>query len=341
VADLEFERGVPVDIVVEYARTKTTVASFRVGFRTRDADALMQRAVEAAEAAEVAVVFVGTTAEWETEGRDRTTLGLPGRQEELVRRVAAVNPRTVVVVNAGAPIEMSWADDVAAVLQCWFGGEEMSEALARVLIGSAEPSGRLPMTIPMKLEHNPSHGNFPGENGVVRYGEGLFMGYRGYEFRGIGPHFPFGHGVGYTKFAFSEPTATDTTFRSGETIRLAIEVRNIGDRAGSEVVQCYVAPKAPRLARPLKELKDFAKVYLEAGESTTVTLELHDRAFAYWDPGQSDWETVTARFPSISTQVAAHDRRPPGWQVDPGIYELQIGRSSEEILRRLSIEVVS
>ena len=181
VADVHFEKDVPVDMVVEYAFSDTSLAGFRVGFRTADGDALLERAVAAAAAADVAIVCVGTSAETETEGRDRTTLALPGRQAELVRRVAAANNRTVVVVNAAAPVDMEWADDVAAVLQCWFGGQEMAGGLVDVLVGTAEPGGRLPTTLPIRLEHAPSHANFPGENGQLRYGEGLFMGYRGYE----------------------------------------------------------------------------------------------------------------------------------------------------------------
>jgi beta-glucosidase len=341
VGGIELVEGVPVDVVVEYVRVDTMVASFRVGFRTRDTDGLMERAVAAAEAADVAVVFVGTTSEWETEGRDRSSLELPGRQEELVRRVSAVNPRTVVVVNAGAPVDLAWADQVGAVLQCWFGGQEMATALAEILVGTSEPAGRLPTTIPMKLQHSPSHGNFPGENGQVRYGEGLFMGYRGYEYRDIAPRFPFGFGLGYTRFKYGEVTVSTDTVTSGQSVSVAVEVRNIGDRAGSDVIQCYVAPQAPRLARPIKELKGFSKVHLESGGSTTVVIELDDRAFAYWDPGQSDWDQVTARFPIVSGQVAAQDRRSPGWQIDIGTYELQIGRSSEEIIGRVSVEIVS
>ena len=248
VTDVRFEEGVPVEFVVEYAARDTTLAGFRVGFRTPDADALLERAVSVAAEADVAIVCVGTTEDTESEGRDRATFALPGRQDELVRRVAAVNDHTVVVVNAGSPIDMEWADDVAAVLQCWFGGQEMAAALAEVLAGSAEPGGRLPTTIPVRLEHSPSHANFPGENGELRYGEGLFMGYRGFEHSAIVPRFPFGHGLSYTTFQFGEPTLSGDTYRPGETLTVALPVTNTGSRAGSEVVQCYVAPEAARLA---------------------------------------------------------------------------------------------
>jgi beta-glucosidase len=218
----------------------------------------------------------------------------------------------------------------------------MAAALADVLTGAAEPGGRLATTIPIRIEHSPSYNNFPGENGEVRYGEGLFMGYRGYEHRSIRPRFPFGHGLGYTTFELGPPTLSAAVFRPGDSLRVSVPVTNAGERPGAEVVQCYVAPDAPRLARPPKELKAFAKVWLEPGESTIVDLVLDDRSFAYWDPGQADWELVKAR---IRRMVGVdpqppRERRAPGWQVDPGRYELLIGRSSVEIARRVPIEVL-
>jgi beta-glucosidase len=340
VADVHFEQGVPVDMVVEYAFSDTSLAGFRVGFRTTDGDALMERAVNAAAGVDVAIVCVGTSAETETEGRDRTTLALPGRQAELVRRVAAVNNRTVVVVNAAAPVDMEWEEDVAAVLQCWFGGQEMPGALADVLVGAADPGGRLPTTLPMRLEHAPSHANFPGENGELRYGEGLFMGYRGYEHNAIAPRFAFGHGLSYTSFELGEPTLSPAIHQSGGTVTVIVPVTNVGSRAGSEVVQCYVAPASPRLTRPLKELKAFGKVALGPGESTEVEFVLDDRAFAYWDPGQDDWNDVQALVPAMFNFLSPPvQRRARGWQVDAGSYEILIGRSSDDIAHRCSVLV--
>jgi beta-glucosidase len=341
VGTVELVAGSPVEFVVEYARVEALLAGVRVGFRTLDVDTLLETAVAAATAADVAVVFVGTTHEWETEGRDRTTLQLPGRQDDLVRRVAEANPRTVVVVNAGAPVDLSWADDVGAVLQCWFGGEEMAPAVADVLTGTSEPGGRLPTTIPLRLEHSPSHDNFPGENGELRYGEGLFMGYRGFEHRCLEPRYAFGHGLGYTEFELGAPVLSAETFTPGGLLTVSVEVRNAGSRAGSEVVQCYVAPHAPRLPRPPKELKAFARVHLEPGQSTVVALHLDDRSFAYWDPGQADWDEVAARFTQISPQIASQDRRSAGWQVDPGAYDIVIGRSSVDTTGRARVEVVT
>jgi beta-glucosidase len=340
VADVTVRRGVPVEVIVEYATGDASLAGFRVGFRTVDRDAVLERAVAAAAEADVAIVVVGNSAEWETEGRDRPAFELPGRQPELIRRVAAVNERTVVVVNAGAPVDLSWSGDVAAVLQCWFGGQEMAAGLAGVLSGELEPGGRLPTSIPRCLQHSPSHDNFPGENGELRYGEGLFMGYRGYQNRGILPRFPFGHGMSYTTFAFGEPTPSARAIASGDSVTISVPVTNTGPRRGSEVIQCYVAQSSPRLVRPPQELKAFAKVRLEPGESSVVQLELNPRAFAYWDPGQSDWEEVRGRqFDMFGDMSGRQERRPAGWQVDDGDYEVRIGRSSADIVASCSVRI--
>ena len=250
VADVPLERDAAVELMVEFVRTGLALSGFRVGFRTTDQDALLERAVAAASDADVAIVCIGTTGETESEGHDRKDLNLPGRQEELIRRVAAVNDRTVVVVNAGAPIDMSWADDVASVLQCWFGGQEMGGALADVLIGEAEPGGRLPTTIPFRLEHSPSHANFPGENGELRYGEGVFMGYRGYEHGDRLPRFPFGHGLSYTTCEIGEPTLSAAALLPAAPITVSVPVVNTGARGGSEVVQAYVAPESNSTGPP-------------------------------------------------------------------------------------------
>jgi beta-glucosidase len=337
---VDLEAGRPVDLVVDYARLETGLAGVRVGFRTVDDDALLGRALEAASSADAALVFVGTTAEWETEGHDRSAFELPGRQDELIRKVAAANPRTVVVVNAGAPVDLSWAEEVSAVLQCWFGGQEMSAAVTDVLLGVAEPGGRLPTSIPKELRHNPAHDNFPGENGELRYGEGLFMGYRGYEHRGISPRFAFGHGLSYTTLEFGEPTMSRPTFSPGERLTVSLPVINTGPRAGSEVVQCYVEPVSPRLARPLKELRAFTKVRLEPGESVVAELTLDDRSFAYWDPGQTDWDEIRARGFDMFGGSNSPERRLAGWQLDPGEYRIHVGRSSADIAFTCPLQVL-
>lgn len=339
--ELELAEGRTYDLVVEYTKTEAFIAGFRVGVRTVDTDCLLERAVAAAEECDTAIVFVGTTPEWETEGRDRSFFGLPGRQDELVSRVASVNSRTVVVVNAGAPVDMPWADSVAAVLQCWFGGQEMDRGVADVILGRVEPAGRLPTTVPQRIEHNPSHDNFPGENGELRYGEGLFMGYRGYDHRCISPRFAFGHGLGYTTFELGEPQLSSASFQVGERLTVKVPLTNTGPRSGSEVVQCYVSPVAPRLARPPKELKSFAKVRLEPGQSAVAELVLDDRSFSYWDPGQADYDEVRARqpFSFLPGQAAAGRPGGPGWRLDSGEYELLIGRAADDLPHRVRVQV--
>lgn len=340
VAEVQFVAGRPTEVVVEFDATGTIIAGFRVAAAPVDEDALMERAVAAAAAADVAVLLVGTTGQHETEARDRPHLRLPGRQDELIRRVAAANHRTVVVLNAAGVLEMPWAGEVGAIVQCWFGGHQMGGAIADVVVGRREPGGRLPTTIPYRLEHNPAHDNFAGENGQLRYGEGVFMGYRGYEHRCIEPRFPFGHGGSYTRFEVGTPTVSGDQFRAGERLVVSVPVANVGERNGSEVVQVYVAPRNPRLARPPKELKGFAKVHLDAGERTTAQIALDERAFMYYDPGQPDWDDVRARANPMFMGPDAQERRSPRWQLDPGTYDIVIGRSSTDIVGTCTIEVL-
>jgi beta-glucosidase len=332
-AERSLTKGKPVDLVVEFDSGESSSGGFRVGFRSVDGNVLMDRAVAAAADADAAIVVVGTSDEWESEGHDREHFELPARQAELIEKVAATNPRTVVVVNAASPVEMTWTDVVAAVLLSSFGGEEMAAAVADVVTGRSEPGGRLPTTIPVRLEHSPSHDNFPGEGGELHYGEGVFMGYRGYEHRAIEPRFPFGHGLSYTSFALGDPTVSVSDLRPGETLTVSVAVTNTGTRAGSEVVQCYVAPVAPRLARPPKELKAFAKVRLEPGETKVAELVLDERSFSCWDPGSPDWERIV---PRSATQFfgrrGTEAPRPGGWRADPGDYDVVVGRSSVEIM---------
>lgn len=260
----------------------------RVGFLPPQPSDMLSEAVSLARRSDVAVVVVGTNEDYETEGRDRPDMALPDRQDELVRAVCRANPNTVVVVNAASPVDMDWDDDAAAVLQCWFGGQELANALADVLTGAAEPGGRLPTSIPRRLEHSPAYGNFPGEAGQVRYGEGLLMGYRHYDTRDLPVRYRFGHGLSYTSFALAEPQIAQRG-RGGD-LKLAVKVTNTGARAGSAVVQAYVEPPAGPLFRPRRELRAFDRVDLEPGETGTAVLGFDDRSFSYWDPAANAWQ---------------------------------------------------
>ena len=340
--DVDLVGGEPRDLVVEYSAPQGGfLHGARLGGRLPSPPDLLDRAAAAAAAADVAVVIVGTNADWESEGHDRDTMHLPGDQDELVARVAAANPRTVVLVNTGAPVSMDWADAAAAVVQVWFGGQEMAHAIVDVLTGAAEPGGRLPTTIPMRLEHNPSFGNFPGERGEVRYGEGLLMGYRWYDARGIVPRYPFGHGLSYTTFELAPPVLSASVVSTGQTVRVEVAVTNTGTRRGSEVVQCYVAPVASRLTRPPQELKAFSKVTLDPGQTGVAVLELGPRAFQYWDPG-----AAPPAGPSLDDSMGLSDAGPApsptgaGWHADLGTYRLLIGRSSADVVHTVAVELV-
>ena len=339
VAEVPLVAGRAVELVIEFAGDeRSLIRGVRLGCRLPAPEDLLERAVDAASRADAAVVVVGTTDEWEREGTDRADMALPGRQDELITAVAAANPRTVVVVNAGSPIEMPWVDDAAAVLQIWFGGQEMAAALADVLLGGADPGGRLPTTLPLRLEHNPSFGNFPGENGELRYGEGLLVGYRWYDSRHLPVRFPFGHGLSYTSFTIDPPHLSAHRYVGGAPVRLDVRVTNSGTRAGSEVVQCYVAPPASARFRPAKELKAFGKVSLEPGDSAQVTVSLDARAFASYDPAGCQ-RSPSPGAPPDSGSPAQEERNEAGWYVDPGTYRLHVGRSSADISHVVDVEV--
>ncbi|MGK2928098.1 MAG: beta-glucosidase family protein [Acidimicrobiales bacterium] len=286
---VQLEAGRTHDLVVELRLTKRGVLPhIRFGAEAPDPDAELDRAVAAAVAADLVVVVVGTSSDFETEGEDRASFALPGNQDELIRRVAAANPDTVVVVNAGSPIPMPWLDDVRAVLWTWYPGQEFGNALADVLCGDVDPGGRLPTTFARRIEDTPAYTNYPGEFGSVRYGEGIFVGHRWYDARAIEPLFPFGHGLSYTSFEIGRPIATAA---DDGAVAVEVPVTNTGERRGSEVVQVYVEAPAGPVARP-RQLAGFAKVILDAGETTTAEVRVPARALAHWDPLESAWRVV-------------------------------------------------
>jgi beta-glucosidase len=293
-AEVSLTAGVPVEVVLTQtikpglAHTISTTLGHRPP--GPDADGMIAEAVELAASADVAVVVVGTTEQVESEGFDRTSLALPGRQDELVSRVAAANPRTVVVVNAGSPVLLPWADEVAAIVLTWFPGQEAGAALADVLLGVLEPGGRLPTTWPRREQDTPVLAIEP-RDGVLAYGEGVFIGYRAWQRAGATPLYAFGHGSGYTTWQY-------------ESLEVAggyaeVTVTNTGAREGREVVQIYVAPATAAADRPLSWLAGFAPVTAHPQQSVTVRIPLPERTFQIWDEG---WHTV----PGGYTVTAAH-----------------------------------
>ncbi|ETT26683.1 beta-glucosidase [Rhodococcus aetherivorans] len=259
-----------------------------------DARALLDEAVRVAAAADVAVVFAGLTEREESEGFDRDTLDLPPVQVALVRAVAQAAPRTVVVLAHGGVVSLEgWHDEVDAILDGWLLGQAGGSAIADLLLGVANPSGHLAETVPLRLEDTPSYLNFPGEQGHVRYGEGVMVGYRGYETLRRAVRYPFGHGLSYTTFVTE---SLDVALGGDGTVAVRVRVRNAGDRAGKHVVQVYVATDAGPVRRPVRELRAFEKIELAPGEARDVELTLERRAFAYWDVELDDWVVALGEY---------------------------------------------
>jgi beta-glucosidase len=328
VGEVSLEAGKPVKIVIEFAAKDFSVlgvAAFRMGIGLPLGDAAIAEAARIAGESDIALVFIGRNGEWDTEGSDLPAIELPGRQNELVSAVARANPKTIVVLQTGGPVEMPWLDSVPGLLQAWYPGQETGNAIADVLLGKAEPSGRLPQSFPVRWSDNPAFSQdplvYPGIDGQVEYREGLNIGYRHYDKHGIATLFPFGFGLSYTNFAYDGLSVDSAGFEETGEVKVSLDVRNVGAREGSTVVQLYIAPKSSPVDRPQKELKAFAKLTLAAGANERVTLSLDTRSFAYFD---------------VARQL---------WVVAPGRYEIILGTDAEtpalsaEITRSTAIEL--
>jgi beta-glucosidase len=251
------------------------------------------------------VFFGGMPENFESEGADRPHMDMPGQQNALIHAIAQVNPNLAVVLNAGSPVALPWLDEAGAVVEAYYHGQEGGRAVANVLSGAVNPSGKLTVTFPKRLEDTPAYLNYPGGR-QVQYGEGIFVGYRYYDARDVAPLFPFGHGLSYTTFSYSN-LKLPFLAAVGDTVRVALEVSNTGTRAGAEIVQLYVADRQSSLPRPPKELKGFQKIYLKPGETKEIAFELDRRSFAFYDPSAEKWI------------------------VEPGDFEIQLGSSSRDI----------
>jgi beta-glucosidase len=292
VGEVDLPAGQPAEVVIEFANRPSdnlVFSALRVGIARPLGDEDIAQAARIAAAADCAVVFVGRSGQWDTEGSDLQDIRLPGRQDKLVAAVLAANPKTVVVLQTGGPVEMPWLPATPALLQCWYGGQETGHAIADVLLGRREPTGRLAQTFPRRWADNPTHSQdaeiYPGLSGNVRYEEGVFIGYRHYDRHGIAPLFPFGFGLTYTDFALSDLTI-------GKDLQARLRVTNTGTQVGTAVVQLYVAPQNAPIDRPDKELKAFAKLALAQGETREIILPLTPRDFAYWDVKAQDWHVA-------------------------------------------------
>ncbi|WP_419888409.1 glycoside hydrolase family 3 C-terminal domain-containing protein [Neobacillus niacini] len=280
-------------------------------------ESLIEKAVKAAKQANVAVIFAGLPERYESEGFDRKHLNIPENHRLLIEAVADVQSNLIVVLSNGAPIEMPWLNKVKGVLEAYLGGQALGGAIADLLFGLASPSGKLAETFPKKLVHNPSYLNFPGDGETVEYREGIFVGYRHYDTRDIEPLFPFGFGLSYTSFEYSNLQVNQKEIKDNETITVTVKVKNTGNMAGKEIVQLYVRDVESNIPRPEKELKGFEKVSLIPGEEKTVSFQLDKRAFAYYNVKIKDWH------------------------VESGVFEILVGKSSREILLKETVNVES
>jgi beta-glucosidase len=278
---------------------------------------LIEKAKEAAKKSDVAIIFAGLPDRYESEGYDRTHMKMPENHNKLIEEVSKVQPNTVVVLSNGSPVEIPWIDKVKGLLESYLGGQAGAGAVADILFGEVNPSGKLAETFPKKLSHNPSYLNFPGEGNKVEYREGVFVGYRYYDKKEIEPLFPFGYGLSYTTFEYTDISVDKKEITDKETIEVKVKVKNTGKVKGKEIVQLYVRDVESKVNRPEKELKGFEKIELEPGEEKTVTFKLDKRSFAYYNTEIRDW------------------------YVESGEFEILVGKSSKEIELKETVKVNS
>ena len=311
---LKAGQGYPIVINYVWAPTRGEAGGFEAfNLGLRQPTGSIDEAVAAAKVADVAIVVVGSASVTEAEGYDREDLELPGSQNQLVEAVLAANPRTIVAVNSGSPMTLPWIDRAKTVIQAWLPGEEGADALVGLVFGDVAPSGRLPVSFPKRLEDTSAFPFYPGGDSAD-YGDGLFVGYRHHDRAGVAPLFPFGHGLTYTTFRYADLMVPETAATdAGVTVSLTLT--NIGARAGAETVQLYVQPLSPSQVRPIKELKAFAKVPLETGETRTVSLTLTSRDFSFYDPESKVWIT------------------------EPGAYDIVIGASATDVRLRGTVRL--
>jgi beta-glucosidase len=313
-AQIELVAGKAYDIRLDYYES-IIGAQVELLWRQGEKDP-MRRVAEIARGADLVIAAVGDGMGDETEGDDRPSLALPGRQDAIVEAAVSVNPRVVVVTTTGAAVAMPWLDKVQAVLHAWFPGQEGGAAMADLLLGEVSPSGKLPVTFPRRLEDEPCFGNFPGAQGKVVYKEGTLVGYRWYDTRKVEPLFPFGHGLSYTSFAYRDLQVSAFDAQRGVTVGL--KVKNTGRRRGAEVVQIYVHAPDTGIVRAEQELRAFTRIDLAPGEEREIRLTLPARAFAYYDPRSA---------------------RADAWRIAPGNYQVRAAASSRDVRTQATVTV--
>jgi beta-glucosidase len=312
---IHLKAGNVYDIEVEFIRPiGLQTPHFRLLFAytpTPQEGDMIAQAAEVAARNDIALVFAGFPEDYESEGKDRPHMDLTGRQNELIEAVVKANKNTIVVLNCGSPVTMPWIDQISTLLLSYYPGQEGGHAVVGVLLGEINPSGKLTVTFPKRLADTPAFMNYPGSRQVI-YGEGIFVGYRYYDYKNIDPLFPFGFGLSYTQFEYQELLAPQKA-KIGDTINIQVAIKNSGARAGKETLQVYIHDSQSTHERPPQELKGFAKVNLEPGETVQVHLSLDARAFSYFDPDKNHWVE------------------------EPGEFEIRVGASSRDI--RLSHKI--
>ncbi|MGJ8563539.1 MAG: glycoside hydrolase family 3 C-terminal domain-containing protein [Alphaproteobacteria bacterium] len=318
VGTLALEAGQSYAIRIDYVRpSDAMIGGIRFGTLPPVENNLIQSAVTAAKNAENTILVLGSNADWESEGTDRTTMDLPGQQNALAEAVLSANPNTIVVMNAGAPMNLPWFDKVKSLLWVWFPGQEFGNALFDVITGISDPSGRSPISFPKQLKDHPAYAHYPGTDGQMDYKEKLFMGYRHYDLEATpDPLVSFGHGLSYADIELQSLAGPDS-FQVGSTVSLNVTVRNHSNRAGFVVAQLYIRPLEPAVTRPIKELKAFKKLKVAGHSSETLKFDLPSRAFAYWDVDGGCW------------------------RCDDGAYEVLIGNSATDIVLSKTISLTS
>ncbi|MBK5272009.1 MAG: glycoside hydrolase family 3 C-terminal domain-containing protein, partial [Bacteroidia bacterium] len=279
---------------------------------------LIDEAVAAAKASDIAIVFGGLNHDFDTESSDKQNMDLPYGQDVLIREVAKANPKTVVVIIAGSPVKLAGiVNRVPSILWSWFGGMEAGNAVADLLSGKVNPSGKLPFTLPVSLDQSPAHalGNFPGRNLKVNYEEDILVGYRWFDTKEIVPQFPFGYGLSYTNFSISNFSTDKSSYGKNEIIHTKFTIKNTGSSYGAEVAQLYVSDPVCSVLRPEKELKAFEKIFLKPGETKTVEMQLKVADLAFYDESKKSWNA------------------------EAGEYILQLGNSSSDIFQKVKISV--
>ena len=300
---MDLEAGRLYNIRIEFHK-KHNKNTIRFEWEIPGSGNMYEQAVRLAGGCDAAIIFAGLSNLYEGGNNDRKSLHLPGEQDRLIRGVSRENPNTVVVLINGSPVAMPWLSDVKSVIEAYYPGQEGGNAIAGVLFGEINPCGKLPETFPVKLEDNPSYGHYPGNGHEVEYAEGIYVGYRHYDTQGIDPLFPFGHGLSYTRFKYSNIQAE---IANDEQVTVSCLVKNTGEVPGAEVVQLYIKDVGASVGRPEKELKGFEKIPLRPGEEKRVEFRLQKEAFAFWDPEKN------------------------GWVTEPGAFRILIGSSSRDI----------